>query len=87
MSTDLVALLRAHEDLHAVHDATDHCLEAADEIERLRKLLAECAEPISDQLAEARRNVVLYKGYSMRERRYQLEIERLERLLKETGCG
>lgn len=43
VSDDLVSLLRAHEDLHAVHDESDQCLEAADEIERLRAALQSIA--------------------------------------------
>lgn len=59
--------------------------EAADEIDRLRGLLSDAADPVSCQLAEARRNLELYKGYSSRERRYQIEIEQLERLQKAIG--
>lgn len=50
------------------------------EIARLRKLLTDAEDPVSCQLAEARRNLELYKGYSSRERRYQYEIDQLERL-------
>lgn len=52
-------------------------------VERLaevRKLLSDCADPVACQLAEARRNLDLYKGYSSRERRYSYEIAELERL-------
>lgn len=58
-----------------------------DEIERLCKLLNDCADPVSCQLAEARNNLALYKGYSSRERRYGYEIAELERLQKEIGNG
>jgi SMC interacting uncharacterized protein involved in chromosome segregation len=55
---------------------------AVETLAELRKLLSDCADPVSSQLAEARRNLQLYKGYSSRERRYQVEIEELERLMK-----
>lgn len=61
--------------------------EAADEIERLRKLAKGCEDAVLDQIAEARRNLALYKGYASRERRYQNEIEILERLQKEIASA
>ncbi len=55
---------------------------SVEKVAELRKLLSDCADPVSSQLVEARRNLKLYKGYSSRERGYQIEIEELERLMK-----
>lgn len=50
-------------------------------IARLTNILRRCHEPVADQLAASRNLRKLYEGYKSRERRYDTEIQDLERLL------